>query len=260
MIRKGTLAPKTCNNCLGTLKKILNDAVEWNKLSRNPAQSVKLLKIPQQKVEIFNQSEILQLLSASERLFPNEFELFVFALNTGCRIGECCGLKWDSVDLNRLIITIESIFDKKLDRIAKRTKGKRARLVPINPEVFDLLVRMKNEQRRTESDLVFSRCDYKKITHKTFQKILKKAGIPNEQKPRRSFHTLRHTFASEYMKNGGSLYQLQHILGHSTSKQTEQYAHFAPEWLKGETDRVSFALKKGEVIPLARAAHQAALS
>jgi len=76
------------------------------------------------------------------------------------------------------------------------------------PNQFRKFVWMKNEQRHTVSDLVFGRCDYKKITHKTFQKILRKAAIPNKQKPRRSFHTLRHAFASEYMKNGGSCYQL----------------------------------------------------
>jgi Phage integrase family len=38
------------------------------------------------------------------------------------------------------------------------------------------------------------------------------------------FHDLRHTFASWYMMNGGDLYELAKILGHSNIKMTERYA------------------------------------
>ena len=38
------------------------------------------------------------------------------------------------------------------------------------------------------------------------------------------FHDLRHTFASWYMMNGGDLYELANILGHSNIKMTERYA------------------------------------
>ena len=37
-------------------------------------------------------------------------------------------------------------------------------------------------------------------------------------------HDLRHTFASWYMMNGGDLYELAKILGHSNIKMTERYA------------------------------------
>jgi integrase len=41
------------------------------------------------------------------------------------------------------------------------------------------------------------------------------------------FHDLRHTFASWYMMNGGDLYELAKILGHSNIKMTERYAKLA---------------------------------
>ena len=47
-----------------------------------------------------------------------------------------------------------------------------------------------------------------------------------------TFHTLRHTFASWYMMNGGDLYRLQKYLGHSTIKLTERYAHLSPDHLR----------------------------
>ena len=43
------------------------------------------------------------------------------------------------------------------------------------------------------------------------------------------FHDLRHTFASWYMMNGGDLYELAKILGHSNIKMTERYARLAKQ-------------------------------
>ena len=52
--------------------------------------------------------------------------------------------------------------------------------------------------------------------------LLERAGIKDFR-----FHDLRHTFASWYMMNGGDLYELAKILGHSNIKMTERYAKLA---------------------------------
>ncbi len=56
--------------------------------------------------------------------------------------------------------------------------------------------------------------------------MLKRAKIQNFW-----FHDLRHTFASWYMMNGGDLYELAKILGHSNIKMTERYAKLGREHL-----------------------------
>ena len=52
----------------------------------------------------------------------------------------------------------------------------------------------------------------------SFEDLLKRAGIKDFR-----FHDLRHTFASWFMMNGGDLYELAKILGHSNIKMTERY-------------------------------------
>lgn len=56
----------------------------------------------------------------------------------------------------------------------------------------------------------------------SFEDLLERAGIEDFR-----FHDLRHTFASWYMMNGGDLYELAKILGHSNIKMTERYAKLA---------------------------------
>ena len=53
----------------------------------------------------------------------------------------------------------------------------------------------------------------------SFEDLLERAEIEDFR-----FHDLRHTFASWYMMNGGDLYELAKILGHSNIKMTERYA------------------------------------
>lgn len=54
------------------------------------------------------------------------------------------------------------------------------------------------------------------------------------------FHDLRHTFASHFVMNGGSLYDLQKLLGHARFEETQRYAHLCPEHLAKAINIVSF--------------------
>ena len=58
----------------------------------------------------------------------------------------------------------------------------------------------------------------------SFEDLLDRAGTKTS-----AVHDLRHTFASWYMMNGGDLYELAKILGHSNIKMTERYAKLAKQ-------------------------------
>jgi len=76
--------------------------------------------------------------------------------------------------------------------------------------------------------------------------LLERAGIGDFR-----FHDLRHTFASHYMMNGGDLYELAKILGHSNIKMTERYAKLGRQHIArtGNTAREMWkllALEEGD--------------
>ena len=73
----------------------------------------------------------------------------------------------------------------------------------------------------------------------SFEDLLERAGIEDFR-----FHDLRHTFASWCMMNGGDLYELAKILGHSNIKMIERYAKLARQHIArtGSTAREMWKL------------------
>ena len=73
----------------------------------------------------------------------------------------------------------------------------------------------------------------------SFEDLLQRAGIEDFR-----FHDLCHTFASWCMMNGGDLYELAKILGHSNIKMTERYAKLARQHIArtGSTAREMWKL------------------
>lgn len=69
---------------------------------------------------------------------------------------------------------------------------------------------------------------------KTFENVKAAAGIDNLR-----LHDLRHTFASLTISQGASLYEVQKLLGHTSSQMTPRYAHLADDNLRAVSDDVA---------------------
>lgn len=225
--------PKGINLIVGVLLTILNDAVEWQCLARNPLFRFKPIKEPELHFDYWKSHEVQQFLDVTgdDPLQP----LFIFALNTGMRRGEICALKWDRVDF----VNSQIIVSRNLTRygLSDTTKTGRKRYVPINLVVRELLERLFNEQR---GEFVFCEMDGSPLDahhlYRDFQNSQKRAGFKRLIR----FHDLRHTFASHFMMNGGNIYDLQKILGHTSLEMTQRYAHMSPEHLVKAIQVVSF--------------------
>jgi integrase len=64
-----------------------------------------------------------------------------------------------------------------------------------------------------------------------------------------TLHDLRHTFASNYMMNGGEIFKLQKMLGNTDIKMTMRYAHLSPEHLYESVEFMDMVNGKKEKIP-----------
>jgi integrase len=144
------------------------------------------------------------------------------------RLAELCGLNWDRIDFVNNQICITRTRDKY--GLKDTTKTKIKTFVPMATEVRILLVSLFNS--RQDNPYVFLEADGTEVkyshVYRRFGKAQDKAGITNKIR----VHDLRHTFASNYMMNGGNVFDLQKILGHTDIKMTMRYAHFTAEHLQ----------------------------
>jgi integrase/recombinase XerD len=69
-----------------------------------------------------------------------------------------------------------------------------------------------------------------------FKTLCKHCGVIGV---RCSFHTARHSFAVAYLRNGGDVFRLQRILGHSKLEMTRRYVNLKTEDLQAVHQRLS---------------------
>ena len=138
-------------------------------------------------------------------------------------------MTWQDVDLKQKTLLVHST-------IGHTTKGGKIRLIPMNTTLKELFEKMP----KTEG-VIFSgeRGGWKRgdFVGRSFKKAIRGCGLDTKL----HFHSLRHTFASLLVKEGVSLYHVKRLLGHSSSRVTEIYAHLGTTELSGSVEKLAMA-------------------
>ena len=234
-LRESNHNPVGTNLVLGVLKQIISEAFKQEKILKYPFADYGKVKEPKRPDHFMSAEEIEKFLEATKN--DPHYWLFVTAMNTGMRRGELAGLLWDRVDFEKGFIHITRLRDR--NGLADRTKTRNSqRRIPMSDVVKQALIELKN--RNLHPEYVFCTSYGKPFDeghiYWYFQRAQKKAGLTNRYR----FHDLRHTFASHFVMNGGSLYDLQKLLGHARFEETQRYAHLTPEHLAKAVNIVSF--------------------
>jgi integrase len=229
------LGNRTINKVLIVLKTILNDAVKWKYLPQSPIHAYPELKVQERPDFFLSKLQISQLLIAShgEEIEP----VVIVALNTGMRVGEVLGLCWDRVNLSEGFIEVTRTLTR--HGLSESTKTNTKRTIYMNDVLKSLFLNLRNAQKNPQ--FVFTKAsgepfDINHMAQREFKEVLVKAKLPSSVR----FHDLRHTFASQFVMNGGKLEVLQKLLGHKTLEMTQRYAHLAKEVIKEASNVVSF--------------------
>lgn len=184
--------PATINRSLGTLKKALHMAWERGLTPEDYSAHVKRLPENNQRETHLSIEEVRKLADQASEQVRAAIWISLF---TGCRRGEV--LKITAKDIGEDTITIR----------AGNTKTLRTRVVPIigalRPWLPFLPLAITYEGVKSG-----------------FRRAREKAGMPEVH-----FHDLRHSCATILLASGADLYTVAKILGHTTIKTTERYAH-----------------------------------
>ncbi|HUV58948.1 MAG TPA: site-specific integrase [Desulfatiglandales bacterium] len=210
----GVRATASVNREMSCLHHVFTKGVEWEMMERNPFDKGKslLMKENNKRFRYLNESEITTLLDNCIHDYTKD--IIVTVLNTGMRRQEVLSLKWVQIKGEFIYLS--------------ETKTNESRQIPVND---DLAVLFQSIRQRVQlrSEYVF--CDAKgkpfNDIKTSFKASLRRAGIEDFR-----FHDLRHTFASHFIMRGGSLKELQEILGHKNITMTMRYAHLSQETKK----------------------------
>ena len=222
------LAPATSDHHLKLIRYMLNLAVDWGYLEKNPAEKIQLFRVDNRKERLLTDRELSALLHVlktdDNRMVCN---VALFLLCTGARLNEALKAKWPDIDKEQQLWRIP----------ATNSKSKRIRSVPLNQSALDILGQLRTEHR-SEYLFVSSNTGERMTTiHKVWYRLRNKAGLPDLR-----LHDLRHTAASIMVNNGRTLYEVQHVLGHASPQITQRYAHLSTKSLQDAADAISLPL------------------
>jgi len=235
------LSPATKNRARSMVSKIYNDAIRMGAATKNPISIIPKAKERQTGWDYWHSKEECARYLEFAKNESEMFSLFaLLAINTGARVGEILALEQQDINLEKRRIRIWRVFEQATLTVQKRTKGGGERWLGINEPLFEAL---KQHRARTKfnhptspviCDKLGNRPDPHRI-RRTHRRVCRKAEIKEVR-----IHDIRHTFASHFVMAGGSLAELQGLLGHSTPMMTLKYAHLAPGYLESRASVVSF--------------------
>jgi site-specific recombinase XerD len=207
-------------------------------------EKIELMKMPQRQVEFLENFEVKRLLEApqtineAEVIKKRDLAILETLFSTGLRVSELASLKIDSVNLRN---TRDGVGE-----FTVRGKGSKLRVVFLS-ESAKQKIKDYLDKRHDPSPYLFVRHDraMKKsvsekskreggspLTPRSIQRLVqhyaKAAGLAKKVSP----HTLRHSYATDLLKNGADIRSVQSLLGHSSITTTQVYTHLTDKQLR----------------------------
>ena len=210
-----------------------------------PENRLKNLKLPKATIRIIEPltlAEIKQIIASIDKSLPTgvrNHTIFVLLLDTGLRASEVAGITIKYLNLQDGFIRVMG-------------KGAKERVVPIGNHVQSILLNYINSVRPQpvdrECDKLFLSRNGKPITVNTlklvFTRLAKHSGVE-----RLHAHLCRHTFSINYLLNGGDIFSLRAILGHTTLEMVNHYLHFTSSQITAQHHKFSPMDKLQEQVP-----------
>lgn len=211
-LKKKNLQTATRSRNLYTLRSFWNYAYKSKLCKWNLAMAIEPIKIQKKERTYLSEKEVDTLINAVDHPL---IKLVVQTLYyTGLRINECLNLKLNDVDIESKIIHVIG------------GKGNKNRDIPINKNLLSLLKNyVENGRTEIESDYFFATKKSGKLSAAYVNSVIRDTVNSLGWKKHVSAHILRHSFASNLIKNGVNLVYVQKLLGHSNLKVTSIYTH-----------------------------------
>lgn len=223
-LKRNGLKQVSIGRKLDSLKRFGDYLVETGDWKTNPFRELPYPRKEHYRAEYLSPEEARGLLSFE---FKDDFaglrDRAMLELFYGCgiRLSELVGIDVKDIRFNERVIRIFG-------------KGGKYRIVPIGRKTERVLDQYLDRRKNiintqnlsaTAGPAVFLNSGGKRITPRSVARIVKSYLLKSSEQQRLSTHSLRHSFATHLLEGGANLRAVQQMLGHSSLKTTQKYAH-----------------------------------
>lgn len=268
------LSPTTVRSVRSTLITALDCAIDNGYLDKNPVRKTKPPKKEKKQMTYLSKEEILRLMEVAESgeyygnleqvldkdgslyLIKQWYTLIRVTLATGLRRGEVFGLVWNDINFETNVFHVHSNLQK--GKLLEPKTAYSKRYISVDVGTMQLLTDWKTYQQMYEDGLgdifdneyglVFTNIlghpvNYDTFRSRYFAKMVRAANLPRSV----TFHTLRHTHATQLLASGIDAKTISTRLGHSSVAFTLQtYVHTTPETEREAACAIGLLLDKKE--------------
>lgn len=232
--RTGVVSDASIIKEVNTLKRLFSVAVDLEKIPANPALKAPLPKAPEGKTVYLTPEQWLAVFKhcyiepTDKEPRPAQWLQWAagLAVALGTRRGELMHTRVPDVDLDGRQVLL------------RNTKNGKERVVIVNDlalQVFEAMG-IRERKRRGDRRELFPGIEPAQLSMK-FIRACRAAGVEGV-----SFHTLRHTFASQLKMAGADLDDIRRLLGHGDMRMVQRYAHVGKSHLEAAASRLDGVL------------------
>lgn len=197
------------------LRSFLSWCYDENYITDNISERFKLPKAQRKTIDVLTDTEIQRLFacfSSFSFLDIRNYCIVALMLDSGLRLNEVVTLESGNVHIAEGYIIVNG-------------KGNKQRIVPLGLHSKKALLRYSARiPLKCDKTPLFLKDNLTPLNQSTIKQLFRKLKIKAEI-PRLRPHLLRHTFATRYLENGGDIYSLQMILGHTSLEMVKKYIH-----------------------------------
>ncbi|MEA2020398.1 MAG: site-specific tyrosine recombinase/integron integrase [Patescibacteria group bacterium] len=227
------LKPKTRNYHLIALRSFLRYLITERGLEVMPPEKISLGKTGEREIDFLQSEELRKLFFAPNsktKIGKRDRAILELLFSTGLRVSELVSLNRDKINLETREFSVVG-------------KGGKSRVVFVSDRAARALSEYL-ETREDDLDPLFIRYrgpapdegededEAYRLSARSVQRLVKKyvhkLGLTTEATP----HTLRHTFATDLLRAGADVREVQELLGHKNVSTTQIYTHVTDQKLK----------------------------
>ncbi|MCX8066333.1 MAG: tyrosine-type recombinase/integrase, partial [Anaerolineae bacterium] len=207
--REGSLSDETIYGHYRALCRLFNWLIEEEVLQTNPMRKIRVPKSKRHEPKGISANDLRALLETTKAGKLSDIRdraIILFLADTACRVAGLCGLRVEDVDLEKGLALVKE-------------KGNRARKVLFNPPTAKALEAWLKVRPQEYGSWLFVSLGNKakgRLSTSGVRQMLRRRGKQAGIKGRISPHMFRHSFAREFLLNGGDLATLSDLLGHSS--------------------------------------------